>query len=63
MRQMQVLEIRGKSKSNTTNTYHMSGYEGGSVDLDIGVTIDGKLNLEKHIQTQINKANMMVGII
>ena len=46
-----VLEIRGKSNSNTTNTYHMSRYEGGSVDLevvphekDIGVTIDGKLN-------------------
>ena len=65
-----VLEIRGKSNTNTTNTYHMSRYEGGSVDLevvphekDIGVTIDSKLNFEKHIQTQINKANMMVGII
>ena len=65
-----VLEIRGKSNSNTTNTYHMSRYEGGSVDLevvlhekDIGVTIDSKLNFDKHIQTQINKANMMVGII
>ena len=65
-----VLEIRGKSNTNTTNTYHMSRYDGWSVDLevvphekDIGVTIDGKLNFEKHIQTQINKANMMVGII
>ena len=65
-----VLEIWGKSNSNTTNTHHMSRYEGGSVDLevvphekDIGVTIDGKMNFDKHIQTQINKANMMVGII
>ena len=65
-----VLEIRDKSNSNTTNTYHMSRYEGGSVDFevvphekDIGVTIDGKLNFEKHIQIQINKASMMVGII
>jgi hypothetical protein len=30
---------------------------------DIGVTIDSKLNFEKHIQTQVNKANQTVGII
>jgi hypothetical protein len=30
---------------------------------DIGVTIDAKLNFEKHIQTQVNKANQIVGII
>jgi hypothetical protein len=32
-------------------------YEG-----DIGVTIDQHLNFEKHIQTEINKANQIVGL-
>jgi hypothetical protein len=36
-----------------------------SVELekDIGVTIGSKLNFGKHIQTQVNKANQIVGII
>jgi hypothetical protein len=48
----------------------MPTYSGSYVTLesvepekDIGVTIDSKLNFEKHIQTQVNKANQIVGII
>jgi hypothetical protein len=48
----------------------MPTYSGSYVTLesvetekDIGVTIDAKLNFEKHIQTQVNKANQIVGII
>jgi hypothetical protein len=48
----------------------MPTYSGSHVTLesvesekDIGVTIDAKLNFEKHIQTQVNKANQIVGII
>ena len=44
-------------------------YEGGTTTLenvdsekDIGVTIDQHLNFEKHIQTQISKANQIVGL-
>jgi hypothetical protein len=48
----------------------MPTYSGSYVTLesvesekDIGVTINSKLNFEKHIQTQVNKANQIVGII
>jgi hypothetical protein len=48
----------------------MPTYSGSYVTLesvesekDIEVTIDSKLNFEKHIQTQVNKANQIVGII
>jgi hypothetical protein len=48
----------------------MPTYSGSYVTLesvesekDIGVTIDSKPNFEKHIQTQVNKANQIVGII
>ena len=48
----------------------MPTYSGSHVTLesvesekDIGVTINSKLNFEKHIQTQVNKANQIVGII
>jgi hypothetical protein len=44
-------------------------YKGGTTTLenvdsekDIGVTIDQHLNFEKHIQTEINKANQIVGL-
>jgi hypothetical protein len=47
----------------------MRKYEGGTTTLenvdsekDIGVTIDQHLNFEKHIQTEINKANQIVGL-
>ena len=47
----------------------MRKYEGGITTLenvdsekDIGVTIDQHLNFEKHIQTQINKTNQIVGL-
>jgi hypothetical protein len=40
-----------------------SALESVESEKDIGVTIDSKLNFEKHIQTQVNKANQIVGII
>ncbi|XP_071160820.1 uncharacterized protein [Mytilus edulis] len=48
----------------------MSTYDGSEITLetvqsekDVGVTIDSKLKFDKHIQTQVNKANQLVGII
>lgn len=65
-----VLNIRGRTNTGTTSSYHMSRCNERIVDFeviieekDIGVTIESRLNFEKHIEIQINKANMMVGII
>ena len=65
-----VLSIIGKRHQQRTTKYTMPTYSGSHVTLesvesekDIGVTIDVKLNFEKHIQTQVNKANQIVGII
>ena len=50
--------------------YFLPGYDGGTTVLenvesekDIGVTIDRNLTFEKHIQTQINKANQILGLM
>jgi hypothetical protein len=65
-----VLSIIGKRHQQRTTKYTMPTYSGSYVTLesvetekDIGVTIDAKLNFEKHIQTQVNKASQIVGII
>ena len=65
-----VLSIIGKRHQQRTTDYKMPTYSGSYVTLesvesekDIGVTIDAKLNFEKHIQTQVIKANQIVGII
>jgi hypothetical protein len=62
-----VLSIIGKRHQQRTTKYTMPTYSGSHVTLesvelekDIGVTIDAKLNFEKHIQTQLNKANQIV---
>ena len=61
-----VLSIMGKRHQQRTTEYTMPTYSGSYVTLesvesekDIGVTIDSKLNFEKHIQTQVNKANQV----
>lgn len=48
----------------------MNKYEGGYTTLenvkhekDIGVTIDNNLAFDKHIQTQVNKANQIAGLM
>ena len=64
-----VLPVLNKNKQYVENKYIMRKYEGGITTLenvdsgkDIGVTIDRHLNFEKHIQTQINKVNQIVGL-
>ena len=65
-----VLPIGTKSNYGQDSTYKMSTYDGSEITLetvqsekDVGVTIDSKLKFDKHIQTQVNKANQLVGII
>ncbi|XP_063446842.1 uncharacterized protein LOC134726372 [Mytilus trossulus] len=48
----------------------MPTYDGAETTLetvecekDVGVNIDSKLKFDKHIQTQVNKANQLVGLI
>ena len=57
-------------KSSDVNEYTMRTYDGGvttlenvSSEKDIGVTIDCNLNFVKHIQTQVNKANQICGLM
>ena len=64
-----VLPVLNKNKQYVENKYKMRKYEGGFTTLenvdsenDIGVTIDRHLNFGKHIQTQINKVNQIVGL-
>jgi hypothetical protein len=64
-----VLPVLNKNKQYAENKYIMRKSERGITTLenvdsekDIGVTIDRHLNFEKHIQTQINKANQIVGL-
>jgi hypothetical protein len=59
-----------KNKAYEENTYTMRTYDGGTTVLehvesekDIGVTIDRNLIFEKHIQTQINQANQILGLM
>jgi len=42
---------------------HIIPLERGNKVLDLGVWFDEKLSFSEHIQTKINKANMMLGII
>ena len=65
-----VLKIRNKRKVVDDRSYTMKTYEGSVTSLeivegekDIGVNVDSHLTFEKHMATQINKANQMVGII
>jgi len=43
--------------------HDMHALERGNKVLDLGVWFDEKLSFSEHIQTKINKANMMLGII
>jgi hypothetical protein len=65
-----MLPIYNKNKAYEENTYTMRTCDGGTTVLenvesekDIGVTIDRNFRFEKHIQTQINKANQILGLI
>jgi hypothetical protein len=65
-----MLPIYNKNKAYEENTYTMRTYDGETTVLenverekDIGVMIDRNLTFEKHIQTQINKANQVLGLM
>lgn len=65
-----VLKVHNKWKEKVNYIYIMKKYDGTTTTLesvesekDIGVNIDSHLCFDKHIQTQINKANQIVGII
>ena len=65
-----VLKIRNKRKVVDDRSYTMKTYEGSVTSLeivegekDVGVNVDSHLTFEKHMATQINKANQMVGLI
>ena len=58
-----------KGTTHNPNQYRMNTYDGTRTPLetvesekDIGVTIDKHLSYGKHMQTQINKANQIVGL-
>lgn len=59
-----VLKVHNKWKEKDNYRYIMKKYDGTTTTLesvesekDIGVNIDSHLCFDKHIQTQINKAN------
>ena len=59
-----------RKKQNSLGTYHLYDNEGREVELeqsdgekDIGVLVDEHLNFSRHIQTQVNKANSIMGLI
>ena len=65
-----VIRVRNKRKVVDDRSYTMKTYEGSETSLeivdgekDIGVYVDPHLTFEKHMSTQINKANQMVGLI
>ena len=66
-----VLPITTKHSSNRENErYQMSMYEGSITTLemvncekDVDVNIDSNLKFDQHIQTTVNKANQIVGLI
>ena len=49
-------------------TYYLHDQDGKPVELnrsegekDLGVVVDDKINFDKHIQQQVNKANSIIG--
>ncbi|KAK3095343.1 hypothetical protein FSP39_013497 [Pinctada imbricata] len=65
-----VLKVENKRSRPSSTSYQMNTYDGGRITLesvdcekDVGVSIDSNLSFMKHISTQVNKANQMVGII
>ena len=65
-----TLPIFNPRANHQEQQYTMRNYEGDRTKLettqsekDVGVTIDNNLNFELHIQTQINKANQIAGLL
>ena len=65
-----VMSISNKRLTEVTTTYYLHDHDGKSVELsrsegekDLGVMVDDKVNFDKHIQQQVNKANSIMGLI
>ena len=64
----QTLQLGNKNKKYE---YNMRGHDGeervvlksSEVERDLGVLIDRELKFSKHIETQVNKANKIVGLV
>jgi len=52
-------------KTNTEYNYHLNGHllVKSTVEKDLGVHVDNKLNFEEHMQSKISKARQMWGLI
>ena len=65
------MSISNKRLTEVTTTYSLRDQDGKPVELsrseeekDLGVMIDDKVNFDKHIQKQVNKANSIkMGLI
>ena len=61
------MSISKKRLTEVTTTYYLHDQDGKPVELrrsegekDLGVMVDDKVNFDKHIQQQINKANSII---
>ena len=64
------MSISNKQLTEVTTTYCLHDQDGKSDELsrsdgekDLGDMFDDKVNFDKHIQRQVNKANSIMGLI
>ena len=64
------MSISNKQLTEVTTTYYLHDQDRKSVELsrsegekDLGVMVDDRVNFDKHIQQQVNKANSIMGLI
>ena len=64
------MSISNTRLTEITTTYYLHDHDGKFVELsrseeekDLGVMVDDKINFDKYIQQQINKANSIMGLI
>ena len=62
------MSISNKWFTEITTTYYLHDQDGKHVELsrsegekDLGVMVADKINFDKHIQQQVNKANSIMG--
>ena len=64
------MSISNKRLTEAKKTYYLHDQDGKPVELsrsegekDLGVMVDDKINFDKHMQQQVNKANSIMGLI
>ena len=64
------MSISNKRLTEVTTTHYLHDQDWKPVELsrsegekDLGVMVDDKVNFDKHIQQQVNKANSIMGLI